>query len=70
MFEENSYQHDLKTRMKPVGFPFKKDPPARTLTAIEVSESKKLKISAQKFPCYIPKARIKVLLACAQFCKH
>ena len=62
MFVENSYRHDLKTRMKPVGFPFKEDPPATTLTAIEMSKSRKLKISSQKFPCYIPKARTKVIL--------
>ena len=61
--KESLDQFEVKTKKKPVGFPLKGEPGSKTLTAIEFSTSKKLKISSQKFPCYIPKIKNKVILS-------
>ena len=41
--------------MTPIGFPLEGDSPSKNLTSIERTKSKKLNISSQKFPCFMPK---------------
>lgn len=40
--------------MTPIGFPSEGDSPSKNLTSIERTQSKKMNISSQKFPCSMP----------------
>ena len=56
MERESSKKCSDSKNMTPIGFPLKGNPPSKSLTTIENIKYKKLNISSQKFPCFMPKS--------------